>query len=650
LGGEGMERDYLTGALDRHGLYEWYEGLPKGVILQFMFLDLDNFKVVNDMYGHSTGDRLLVAVAKILETCMEQAMCVRLSGDEFVVVIKERVRRQKVIEAAELINKRIQKKEGFSDVDTDISASIGILLNQNSKEPIDTVLFKIDTAMYQAKENGKACYVVFNDIAEDVYDHMQMERNQSEALSGGEFEIYYKPVINSQTSKLVLSEAKLIWNMGNGRKRYQEEFIPLFEKNGFIRELNLWAFGTLCKHITGFYNREKAKGRVGIRFSRRLLAEKNFTETLEAMMRVYGVEKNEICIEVEEKAFLKDSDKIAEGLRKLHDKGFLIAVINTGSEFASLKYWDLLHFDYVVFNASYIKGALSTPRGKSVLRVLFSIGNDLNIKMVADGVSVKDDLVFLGSCGCMAVSGEYFSNEMSPQDYRGYVEGKIPYGRQKAEFQFIDGFSSTDGKFDGSVIGDVTLAEGISSKWGSIYFPGGDIMDNILLLPSSILAGPSYTIGMWLKPVALNSWTSALYARYIGGFMSYVPYESGGNSVFRINEDSDLDRWHDILSRQIQKDKWSFVCITYNEGVSRCYINGRRCGYRPDIPLLPVCKQIVAGGDPFQPPYNGYMSALVFFDGAMSADEVNNWYKEFLSEEGFKGEEETFWMEDKPET
>ena len=234
-----MEKDYLTGALNRHGLYEWYSSLQKGTILQFMFLDLDNFKIVNDTYGHSTGDELLIAVAKILETCMEEATCVRLSGDEFVVVIKGRTRRQKVIDAAEMINSRIQQKEGFSGIDTDVSASIGILLNQSSRESLNEILFKIDSAMYQAKSNGKSCYVVFNDIADEVYDEVQMEQQQADALTNGEFEIYFKPVINSQTSKLVLSEAKVVWNMADGKKRGQEDFLTLFERNGFIRELNL---------------------------------------------------------------------------------------------------------------------------------------------------------------------------------------------------------------------------------------------------------------------------------------------------------------------------------------------------------------------------------------------------------------------------
>lgn len=638
-----MEKDYLTGALNRHGLYEWYSSLQKGTILQFMFLDLDNFKIVNDTYGHSTGDELLIAVAKILETCMEEATCVRLSGDEFVVVIKGRTRRQKVIDAAEMINSRIQQKEGFSGIDTDVSASIGILLNQSSRESLNEILFKIDSAMYQAKSNGKSCYVVFNDIADEVYDEVQMEQQQADALTNGEFEIYFKPVINSQTSKLVLSEAKVVWNMADGKKRGQEDFLTLFERNGFIRELNLWSFGIVCRDIEKFHNRADAKGKAGIRISKLLLVEKNLPETLEAMMEVYGIEKDEICFEVEEKVFSRGKEKIVAGLQKLQERGFQIAVINAGVDFSSLKYWDRLCLDYIMFDAAYINNALKTERGKLILKALFAIGNDLNIKVVADGISTEEDVVFLSACGCTIISGGFYSDALPKGEYGGYVQEKIIYGIQKTEFRFIDGFSSSDGKYNCSVTGDIRLEEGISKEWGSIYFPGGSAMKNVIMLPPAILAESSYTIGMWLKPGIINSWTSVLYARYMGGFMSYVPYAIGGNSVFRISEDSDLNGWHDILTRQIPPNKWSFVCMAYNAGISRCYINGRKCGYKANIPLLPVCKQIIAGGDPFQSSYNGYLSALVFYDGALSDDEVQDLYQQFLHEDGFNGEEETFW-------
>lgn len=639
-----MEKDYLTGVLNRRGLYDWYESLPQDTILQFMFLDLDNFKMVNDTYGHNIGDELLIAVAKILNDCIEDAVCVRLGGDEFVVVVNGKIEREKVICAAEDIITKVQQKEGFSDIDTDVSASIGILLDENSKEPLNDILFKIDTAMYQAKSNGKSCYIIFNDIADKVYDEVLMEQRQAKALENGEFEIQYKPVINSQTSRLVLSDVKIVWNMQDGRKRYQREFIPLFEKNGFIRELNIWAFEIACSHIKKFHEIKCAKGKVGIRMSKLLLLENNLPDRLDAIMELYGIEKNEICIEVEEKVFSRGSTKILMGLQNLQQRGFSIAVINVGVEFSSLKFWDRLCLDYIMFDSSYLKEALSTSRGRLILKTLFTIGNDLNIRVIADGISEKEDVIFLGGCGCASVCGSYYSEELSISEYREFVSGRLVLERQKVEFKFIRDFHSTDERYKGSVIGKVQLRKGISSKWGSIYFPGGSAMRDVIQLPAVILAEPSYTIGMWLRPEAANSWSSALYARYSGGFMSYVPFEFAGNSVFRVSEDADLNGWHDIFSRQLQMDKWSFVCLTYDSGVSRYYINGRKCGYQADIPLLPTCKQILIGGDPFQQSYKGYMSALTFFDNAMSEDEIREWYQEFLVEEGFQGEEEKFWM------
>ncbi len=639
-----MEKDYLTGALTRRGLFEWYDGLASDSVLQFMLLDLDNFKAVNDTYGHNVGDKLLIAVVDILSGVLDGAECVRLGGDEFVLAFLGRAEREKITGAAADIIKKIKKKEGFEYILTDLSASIGIALN-NEKCPLNDILFKIDTAMYAAKEAGKARFVVFNDIEQDVYEDIRMEQHQAQALKNDEFEIYYKPIINSQTSKLVLSQAVLVWNMPDGTVKRQDEFTPLFEKNGFIRELNMWTLEKLCEHMETFHSTEFVTGRVGMRISKLFLGEHDLKERLEDVMEKHGVDKSELCFEIEEKAFSSRDDEIVSPLENLWENGFQIAVINVGAAFTSLKYWDRLNLSYIMFDTEYLKSAMATPRGRMIIKTLISIGYDLRIRVMADGIELKDDVMFLGGCGCTAIGGPFYSQELPMAQYREFVKGKLVVDRQKIEFRFKDDFNSSDGKYEGSPIGDVYLRDGISDDWGSVYFPGGSVMRNVLQIPAAILAESSYTIGMWLKPEQKYSWTSALYARYMGGFMSFVPFELGGTSVFRISEDADLNGWHDIMSRPVNMEKWSFVCITYDDGVSRYYLNGRKCGYQADIPLLPTCKQILVGGDPFQGSYCGYISALTFFDVAMSEDEVREWYEGFLSESGFNGEEEKFWME-----
>lgn len=643
-----LAKDYLTGLLTRQGLYEWYGELEEKSLLQFMFMDLDNFKSVNDTYGHNVGDELLKAVANILKDCMEQVVCARLGGDEFVVVAKGKCEREDMTAAAAYIIDKIRKKEGFQSIYTEISASIGILLDEISDKPLNEILFKIDTAMYEAKNQGKSCYVVFNDIADKVYDEVQMEHHQVEALQKGEFEVWYQPIISAQTSKLFLSEARLVWNMPDGKRRNQSEFLPLFEKNGFIRSLNLWLFEVVCKDLEYYHSQYQKKGKVCVRISRLLLMEKDLPKLLQSIMEIYSVEAGELYLEVEESIFAGNNHAILDMLKRLKEEGFSISVGEIGIGFGSLKYWDKLLIDSIKFNAEYLQSALCTQGGRQIIKNLLFIGHDLKMKVIADGISKKEDVIFLCNCGCNAISGAFYSEALSGKNYREYVKDKIVSGEQKRAFPFQKDFRSEDGKYEGIPLGDgITLAQGISPKWGSVCFHGGEVLENVMEFPSALLAEESYTIGMWLKLTGSNGWSSAFYARYLGGFSSYVPFLADGNSVFRVGEDADISNWHDTLSRQLQENIWYFICITFDAltGTVRYYINGRKSGYLREVPLLPVCKQILIGGDPFQKSYQGYLSGLTFYDNAKSEDEIEAWYKEFLAEEGYVGGTENFWME-----
>lgn len=644
-----LARDYLTGALTRQGLYEWYDRQEGNIVLQFMFMDLDNFKSVNDTYGHNIGDELLKAVARILAECMPEAVCARLGGDEFVVVVVGREDRESMTCAAQNIIANIRKKDGFQYISTNISASIGILLDEIKDKPLNEILFKIDTAMYAAKNHGKSCFIVFNDIAQAVYDEVDMEQRQVEALQKGEFEVCYKPVISAQTSKLFISEACLVWNEPSGRKRSQKEFLPLFEKNGFIRSLNLWQFESVCRQMDWYHKNKEAEGRIAIRISKLLLQEQELPELLISIMGIYHVKAQELFLEIEESVFYRGIEVILPMFEKLKAKGFGIIIGEVGSSFLSMKYWDKLPIDCIKFNAEYLQESMITTRGRQIIKALLYIEHDLKIKVIADGISKKEDVHFLCDYGCNAIGGPYYTEPLTGMEYMEYIKSKIVHGEQKIEFPFKKDFCSADGKFEGEASGSgVKLRKGISSAWGSVFFSGGEVMENVLELPASVVAERSYTIGMWLKPKSINSWSSAVYARQVGGFTSFVPFVVGGNSVYRISEDSDIRGFHDILSRSMQEGKWYFVCITYDEEqrIARYYINGRKAGYLGEVPFLPACKQVIIGGDPFQKSFHGYISALTFMDNAKADEEIEEWYRSFLSEKGYAGEKEEFWLEE----
>lgn len=643
------EKDYLTGLWTRRAMYTYYQSLELGSRIHFMFLDVDNFKIVNDIYGHNEGDALLVNIAGILQKSAPMAHGVRMGGDEFVLIFPQEVDRETLCGIAGGIIERVQSKEGAEHISTNVSMSIGILYDEKVGETLEDTLLKSDMAMYHAKDNGKGRYVVFSDIAELVLGELEMEKRQQQALRDREFEVRYVPIVMAQTPRLHMAQAYVVWNMKDGRCRGQEEFLPLFVRNGFATELNAWVIEKVLQDIAAFRGEKERPHRVGVRISRLQLLNVNLLPWLEGLMHDYKVKAEELELEIEESAFTRGREEMFANIEALHKCGFRISLTGVGTDFASLRYWDMLPIDTLKFQREYLRHAFASHKGRRIMKTLMAVGRELKMDIVADGVTSREDIMYLIECGCNAVGGEYFSRPLSATAFLDYVRKNLRTEIRVTEFPFWTDYAAVDSTVRAVPIGEgVHLTEGISTNWGGVLFDGGDVRENVLELPPELLASDSYTVGMWIKPLELKGWSSILYARYNNGFMSLVPYSPGQSTVYRVHQDDFVNHYHDILIRMAQRNKWSFLCVTYDAvtGVGRLYLNGRLAGETEDIPQLPACKQILLGGDPFQQSFRGYVSGLVFCDSVMTEAEIGDVYKDFCKDPGFVGEKEEFWMDE----
>lgn len=643
------EKDYLTGLWTRRAMYTYYQSLELGSRIHFMFLDVDNFKIVNDIYGHNEGDALLINIAGILQKSAPMAHGVRMGGDEFVLIFPQEVDRETLCGIAGGIIERVQSKEGAEHISTNVSMSIGILYDEKVGETLEDTLLKSDMAMYHAKDNGKGRYVVFNDIAELVLGELEMEKRQQQALRDREFEVRYVPIVMAQTPRLHMAQAYVVWNMKDGRCRGQEEFLPLFVRNGFATELNAWVIERVLQDIVAFRGERERPDRVGVRISRLQLLNGNLLPWLEGLMHDYKVKAEELELEIEESAFTRGREEMFANIEALHKCGFRISLTGVGTDFASLRYWDMLPIDTLKFQREYLQHAFASHKGRRIMKTLMAVGRELKMDIVADGVTSREDIMYLIECGCNAVGGEYFSRPLSATDFLGFVRKNLRTEIRVTEFPFWTDYAAVDSSMQAAPIGTgVHLTEGISANWGGILFDGGDVHENVLELPPELLASDSYTVCMWIKPLELKGWSSVLYARYNNGFMSLVPYTPDQSTVYRVHQDDFVNHYHDILIRMAQRNKWSFLCVTYDAvtGVGRLYLNGRLAGEIEDIPQLPACKQILLGGDPFQQSFRGYVSGLVFCDSVMTEAEIGDVYKDFCKDPGFVGEREEFWMDE----
>ncbi|MCM1251328.1 MAG: EAL domain-containing protein [Clostridium sp.] len=641
--------DYLTGVYNRKGLYEKFEEMSGRDNIHFMFLDLDNFKTVNDVYGHKTGDDLLIATADMMQKCIPEAVVVRLGGDEFVLMIFGEKSREELTYAAEQILSAMGKKSQEMDFFTVVSMSIGIVWNAPDDTRLEQLLNESDAAMYEAKKNGKSCYLFYNDLEEKFLLEKEMEENAERALKEGRFRICYQPVFHMQSSRLERTQTRVVWNRNENTVWETEEFRPVFERNSFVKALDIYIFETVCRDLQRFHEEGRTKAKISVQLSRLLFLDDNLGTHLQEIMSRYGTDAGEIELELSEKAFAAGNpDKLIASMEKLKEQGFSLALIHFGEDFSSFRYLRRLPVNSLKFEESYIKENICNHKGRQIIKTIIKLGKDLKLLLVAQGLVDKEEVIFLSSCGCDAATGSFYAGQLPLEEYLDYTQNQIADKEDVRVFRFQNGFADEKGDMAGEMQGTgVELTAGISDMWGGVYFPGGETGQNLLCYPGSLFSGNSYTLTLWIKPEESLEWTSVIYMRYLDGFASLVPYLGGGQSIYRISEDIDMNNgWHDTFCRTAALHKWCFITVTYDAfSESICYyINGRKAGYRVDVPTMISCRQVLLGGDPFQKSYKGYVSALTIYDSVKTAEEVEQLYCSFFEEPGFCGERENFWM------
>ena len=639
--------DFLTGVYNRKGLHEKYEEMAASAACHLMFLDLDNFKFINDVYGHEAGDELLKDTAKMLQDCVGKAYVVRLGGDEFVLLFEGEKSTEELTEIAERILQAVRrrKRQFFSFV----SFSIGILWNASPTQPLQEQLEKCDAAMYEAKQGGKDCYIFFNDIEEKYRKQNEIQILAQKALEEEKFEIRYQSVLNMQSSRLVQSNVCVSWKKDEDSVWYSRDFRPVFEKTGFIKKLDIYLFEKLCRDIY-YFHEAGIKNRVySILMSHLLLLDENLGNRLSDIMEQYGVKPEEIELNLKEAVFGgRNKERLFAVMDALRMQGYQFAVYRFGEDFSSFRYLRRLPISSIKMDEEYLKDNIQNSRGRQILKTLIRLAKDLKLLIVAQGVENQDETVFLSGCGCDAACGDFYGEPVGREIYLQIIQNQKMDVERCISFAFQGNLISSDHSCEGVMLGKgIHFTEGISDSWGGISFPGGEAAENVVQFSGSLFAVNSYTLSFWIKPEEVTEWASAIYMRYLEGFASYVPNLGRGQSVFRVSEDNDVNGWHDTFCRSLALHKWCFIVITYDSysGSVRYYINGRKAGYRIDVPIMISCRQVLLGGDPFQKTFVGSVSALMLFETVKTDEEVAALYNSFFEDPGFRGEKEEFWME-----
>ena len=635
-----MDTDYLTGLLNRRGLNQAWQLLPQDMSVHGIYIDVDNFKLVNDIYGHSKGDELLIYVAGLLRQTFEGQIVVRMGGDEFVVICRGTLAREEIERRFPSLQSGL-KEGGFDEtVVAMLSFSIGVVFEQRVGDGLAEMLSQCDEAMYHVKRHGKGNYLVYDRIRETVEENKAMKDRALTALENEEIRVLLRPVMYLQTSEVYAAEVALCWDFPQRGVLQAEKFMPIFEQYGIVTQIDAYVFEQICRWKESWRGSVFEHMAVYVRLSARYILKEEGISHIRACLEKYRVDPAECGLCIEERDFLENSKRLRYAVQTLMDMGFEIAINNFGSA-SSIRVLQDIPSQTLKLDAKLSSVQSDDLVAMQILKNVISLGRDLQRSIVGTGIENAGQAAALTAYGAQFGTGSLYGGAVGEKSFRGQYAKRlyIISSRKPVVFPFAGDLRDTSGEIEGVYVGEgFRFDRGVVASQGALVFPGGGVGRNVVKFPARLMHSDSYSICFWINPDEEQDWTSAVYATYSDGFLSLVPKMSFG-FCFRIKDDREPNEWYDVLCRQAVPGEWSYLCATYDmvTGISKVYFNGLLVGSREKVPCLKVAQSVVLGGDEYQPSFKGRIAGLEVCHYVVSADEVQRKFLEYQKDETFQG-------------
>ena len=424
--------DALTGLpnralfLDRLGLAMSRLERRPGLAALF-FLDLDNFKVVNDSLGHPAGDQVLVSVADRLQRSLRDGdTAARLGGDEFAVLCEDLIDEGEAVQIAERLGAAVAERPvTLAGRELVVTVSIGVAFATNPTRRPESLLRDADAAMYRAKERGRARYELFDAaMRARAVARLEIEAALREALDQEQLALSYQPEVLLHDGRLIGAEALLRWGPGARVAALQDDapradVIAVAEETGLIVPIGGWVLREACRHLARWRELapDRAPQRVSVNLSGRQLARPELPDMVEEALSTTGLPPSALCMEITEGVLMDDIDVAVSALKSLKAIGVDIAVDDFGTGYSSLAHLRRFPVDILKIDHSFVAGLGRNPEDAAIVRAVLALARTLDLAVVADGVERADQLYELRALGCERAQGHLFSAPLTEADF-----------------------------------------------------------------------------------------------------------------------------------------------------------------------------------------------------------------------------------------
>lgn len=420
--------DTLTGLPNRFHLYQRLESVIDDASKRqescgILYLDLDNFKVVNDTFDHRIGDELIKQVALRIKGIIPfDAELYRLGGDEFVILLSVMTDVSELQSIANRVISDALNPYPIADMEMMVTSSIGIASYPEHGENVDHLLKNADAAMYRAKSIGHNSSFVFeNDMVDTVRAHLTLGGDLRKAIEEQQFELYYQPKVRLSDEKTVGAEALIRWIHPELGMIGPDRFIPMAEENGLILPLGEWVIRTACQHMKTWREQGVPPINVSVNLSGRQFMQSDLVEMVAQVLKETQVDSQYLEFELTESMLMADAQQTIEKLHAFRKLGVTLSIDDFGTGYSSLAYLKKFPIQTLKIDRSFVNDLGISGGDDAIVKATIAMAKSLNLKVIAEGVENRSQIDVLNGYQCQEVQGFLFARPMSNADFTGYM-------------------------------------------------------------------------------------------------------------------------------------------------------------------------------------------------------------------------------------
>ena len=404
-----------------------------------LYLDLDRFKEINDVYGHSVGDIVLTQAAeRIINEVRENDLVSRLGGDEFVVVLPKATDNERVKTMAVRLLSRLTEVFSVFGENHFVGVSIGIAMFPEDGDSVETLLKNADAAMYRAKEAGRARYEFFNmELNDESRRKIELERDLRSAYAERQLEVFYQPQFELSSGVICGAEALLRWNHAEFGYISPSEFVPLAEDSQLIVDIGRWVIDQTCGDLRQVLDKGLHPGPLSINVSARQLRDEDFANHVRESLQRHGIHPGFLQLEVTETTVAQNRDTAIDILSSLREHGVRIAIDDFGTGYSSLSYLQNLPFDVIKIDKSFVDLVGAGLPSDNICRTIIKMAHELGKSSIAEGVESRNQAEFLREYECDIVQGFLYAEALQLEDFIAFIRKQDFHTQRRKALEII---------------------------------------------------------------------------------------------------------------------------------------------------------------------------------------------------------------------